>query len=123
MSRWGRTRWHTALMSRRIASGFWWSKWTGAGCPAALCRWTVARKDEPWGHDTRERIGGTVPRLSIRDLKPFVLPVNIVQRELGNFTGPQSVGHQHQEDGVVSTPTRRSSVNHLQHSAYLSPSD
>ena len=69
--------------------------------------------DQCLRYHPRERIGSTVACLAIRDLQPFMLSVNIVDGQLSDFAGPQSVGHQQEQDGVISTATHRAPINRL----------
>ena len=60
--------------------------------------------DDRGSHHSRERVGRGVTRFALVDLKPLVAPVDVIQFERGDLGGPQSVGGEQQQYGVVALP-------------------
>jgi hypothetical protein len=57
------------------------------------------------------------------NIKTVAFPVNIVQRQRSDFTGPQAVGHQEQEDCIVALSNRTPPVDCQQHLLHFAPGD
>ena len=64
-----------------------------------------------------------MPSFTFRNLKPLALPVDIVESELADLVGPQSIGHQKKKDRVVAAPLHRPPIDPFQHAPHFVPSD
>ena len=77
--------------------------------------------DERFPYNWGQRISRCVSCLAFQNLKPFALPVNIIQRKPRHLMRTQSVGHQKKQNRVVPTSPDRSSFYDVQHTANFVP--
>ena len=64
-----------------------------------------------------------LPALRSRILKPFVAPVDVIERERGDLRSPQSIGRKQQQHRIVALAGAGPSVDTRQHSLDLFQAD
>ena len=66
---------------------------------------------------------GGMPCLTFGDRQTVTFPVDVIQGQRGHLPGPQPVGDQQQQDGVITAANRGAPVNSGQDPIHLSPRD
>ena len=71
----------------------------------------------------RQRERGRVPGLAAGDGQPVAPPVDVVQGQGRHLAGPQPVGHQQQQDRVITLAAGGAAVDAAEHQCHLRPGD
>ena len=100
--------------------------WRGAAAEehAAVCRGRPALLQvlEHGGPDDRgQGIGRRMARLALGDPESVPLPVDVIQREGGDFPRAQPIRHEQEQDGIVALADGRAPVHRVEHPTDVVP--